>query len=69
MNEENIKNYFDGFAISFRNGTFYDLTEDYSYTTNYSPYDYLRFINGYDSQYHHEGEEVLGYQRKKLIRK
>ena len=69
MTEENIKNYFDGFAISFRNGTFYDLKEDYSYTTNYSPYDYLRFINGYDSQYNHEGEEVLGYQRKKLIRK
>ena len=60
MTDENIKNYFDGFSLSFRNGTFYDLTEDYSYETPYSPNDYILFINGYDSQYHHEGEEVLG---------
>ena len=69
MTDENIKNYFDGFALSFRNGTFYDLTEDYSYTTPYSSNDYIKFMNGEDSQYHHEGEEVLGYQKKKLLKK
>lgn len=69
MTDENIKNYFDGFALSFRNGSFYDMTNDYSYTTPYSTNDYIKFINGIDSQYQHEGEEVLGYQKKKLLKK
>lgn len=60
---ENIKNYFDGFALSFRNGLYYQKTNDYSYTTNYEANDYLRFLNGQDSQIYHESLETLGFQR------
>ena len=66
MNDENIKNYFDGFALSYRNATYYEDTEDFSFTTNYSPYDYIRFINEEDSQLNHEGIDRLGYQKKIL---
>lgn len=62
-NPENIKNYFDGFVISYRNGLYYQITDDYSYTTKYTAKDYMRFINGHDNQVNHEHEEVLGYQR------
>ena len=34
-----------------------------------SPNDYMRFLYGYDSQYQHEGEDVLGFQKKKLLTK
>ncbi len=66
MTDENIKNYFDGFALSYRNATYYDETLDFSFTTNYSPYDYMRFINEEDSQLNHEGIDRLGYQKKVL---
>ena len=66
MTDENMKNYFDGFALSFRNATYYDETDDFSFTTLYSPYDYMRFIDGEDSQLNHEGIERLGYQKKVL---
>ncbi len=62
LTDENIKNYFDGFALSFRNGLYYDKTGDYSYTTNYSASDYIKFLEGLDSQVKHEGEEVLKKQ-------
>ena len=60
---ENIKNYFDGFALSYRNGLYYQETNDYSYTTNYKAEDYIRFLNGEDSQINHESIENLGFQR------
>lgn len=66
MADENLKNYFDGFAISYRNATYYEYTRDYSFTTPYTPRDYQRFIDGFDSQYIREGEEVLGFQKKVL---
>lgn len=66
MTEENMKNYFDGFALSYRNATYYEETEDFSFTTMYTPYDYMRFINEEDSQLNHEGIYRLGYQKKKL---
>lgn len=66
MTDENIKNYFDGFALSYRNATYYDETDDFSFTTNYSPYDYKRFINEEDSQLNHEGIDRLGFQKKIL---
>ena len=66
MTDENMKNYFDGFALSYRNATYYDETGDFSFTTNYSPYDYMRFINEEDSQLNHEGIDRLGYQKKVL---
>lgn len=66
MTDENMKNYFDGFALSFRNATYYEEAEDFSFTTVYSPYDYMRFINEEDSQINHEGIDRLGYQKKVL---
>lgn len=60
--KDNIKHYFDGFALSFRNGLYYDETHDYSFTTNYSNADYINFLNGTDNQVKHEGEEVLKKQ-------
>ena len=66
MTDENIKNYFDGFALSYRNATYYDETDDFSFTTAYSPYDYMRFINEKDSQLNHEGIDRLGFQKKIL---
>lgn len=60
---ENIKPYFDGFALSFRNGLYYDITQDYSYTTSYTADDYVSFLKGEDSQVNHEGEEVLKRQK------
>ena len=59
----NMINYFDGFAISYRNGLYYQETNDYSYTTGYSEDDYYDFIYGRDNQVNHEREELLGLQR------
>lgn len=61
--DENVKNYFDGFALSFRNGLYYLESNDYSYTTNYTALDYKRFLNGVDSQIKHESVSNLGFQR------
>lgn len=61
--KDNIKNYFDGFALSFRNGLYYDLTGDYSFTTNYSGLDYINFLNDTDNQVNHESEDVLKLQK------
>ena len=66
LNENVLKYYLDGFALSFRNGLYYEQTSDYSYTTNYTASDYERFLFGADSQINHEGEDVLGYQKKPL---
>lgn len=63
-----LKAYMDGFALSFRNGFYYEETNDYSFTTPYTADDYMRFINGEDSQVKHEGTEVLGFQIRPLKR-
>ena len=59
----NMMYYFDGFAISYRNGLYYQETNDYSYTTGYSHEDYMNFINGVDNQVNYKREELLGLQR------
>lgn len=66
FNDENIKNYFDGFALSYRNGLYYEQNKDNKYTTNYTYLDYLNFINGLDSQIQHEPIETLGIQKRPL---
>lgn len=63
LDDKTIKLYFDGLALSYRNGLFYQVTGDYSYTTNYYASDYKEFLSGLDSQVNREGLEVLGYQR------
>ena len=60
-----LKDYLDGFAISYRNGLYYEETKDFSYTTNYMVNNYDDFLAGVDNQLNHE-KEFLGYQRKPL---
>lgn len=64
--EENIKMYFDGFALSFRNGLYYENTCELKYETSYTMEDYMNFINGLDSQINHENIEFLGRQQRLL---
>ena len=71
LDENTLKHYLDGFAISYRNGLYYENTQDYSYTTNYTSFDYINFLKGFDSQINHEKISYLGYQRKpsKMIKR
>lgn len=62
LNNITGKTYFDGFALSFRNGHFYEQTKDFSYTTPYGLDDYERFLIGSDSQINHESIRTLKLQ-------
>ena len=66
LTDSNLKNYFDGFALSYRNGLYYENTRDFSYQTEYTADDYRRFIRGEDNQVNHEEKEFLGYQKVPL---
>lgn len=66
LNEDVFKTYLDAFTISFRNGLYYEETNDFSYTTKYTIDDYIIFLNGYDSQINHEIKDTLGYQKRPL---
>lgn len=66
LTDEVLKDYFDGFALSYRNGLYYEKTADFSYTTPYTAEDYKNFLRRVDSQLHHEGDVVLGLQRRPL---
>lgn len=61
-----LKNYMDGFALSYRNGLYYEQTNDFSYEINYSSHNYKKFLDGEDSQLNHESEFVLDFQKKPL---
>ena len=64
MKFENLKNYLDGFTLSFRNGLYYEGQENKDFTVSYSCDDYYDFLNGLDSQVNYEDLECLGEQRK-----
>lgn len=66
LTDEVLKDYLDGFTIFFRNGLYYEKTDDFSYTTNYSAEDYKKFLSGEDSQIRHEDLETLGYMKRTL---
>ena len=66
LDEESFKLYMDAFTISFRNGLYYENTNDFSFTSSYSVDDYIKFLRGVCSQLSIEGEENLGYQRRPL---
>lgn len=66
LDEETLKDYLDGFAISYRNGLYYEENMDYSYTTTYSSSDYRNFLGGRDSQTNHEKRSHLGFQMRPL---
>ncbi len=61
-----LKNYLDAFTVSFRNGLYYENTNDFSYKTDYTLRDYNNFFRGLDNQINHENLEYLGYQKKPL---
>lgn len=64
LDEKVLKTYLDGFAISYRNGIYYEQTNDYSFEASYTTDDYIRFLKGEDNQINHEGKELLGYQKR-----
>ena len=66
LSMEDFKNYFDGFTMFYRNGSYYEKTGDFSYEPEYSFLDYSRFLGGADNQMLHEGYECLGYQTRAL---
>ena len=66
INEETLKIYLDPFAISFRNGLYYEQTQDFSYTTDYDADDYMEFLWGNDNQLNYEDQNCLGYQNRPL---
>lgn len=63
FNEENSKYYLDGFAISYRNGLYYEELGRVEYNTSYNYKDYQRFIYTSDSQYDYENRNSLSYQK------
>lgn len=69
LTPEVMKAYFDGFALSYRNGRYYE-DHDLIFETDYTAEDYKRFLLSKDNQVNHEGLDALGYQTeplKKLI--
>lgn len=69
LDEDVLKTYLDSFTLSFRNGLYYENTNDFSFTTDYSINDYIRFLKGEDNQLNHEAREYLGYQNRPLKNK
>lgn len=63
FNEDTIKHYMDGFALSFRNGLYYEDLGEAIYETPYNIEDYHNFLFTSDSQIKREGIRHLGYQR------
>lgn len=68
--DENMKNYLDGFLLSYRNGLFYErFLEEANYDVEYSVEDYFNFINGYELLFEYEPIEFMGNQEEPLKNK
>lgn len=63
---ENLKNYFDGFCLSYRNGLFYEDKSEVLYTTPYSVEDYFDFLEEKELLFDYESIEFMGQQDKPL---
>lgn len=63
---QNLKAYFDGFAISFRNGIYYENMKEFIFKTDYQAEDYFSFLNGEGSQLEKEPVISLGRQMRPL---
>ncbi len=66
VTDENVKLYFDGFSMSYRNGLYYEKMPEIIYETAYTAQDYLNFIAGKDNQMNRENHAFLGRQKKIL---
>ena len=69
IENEVMKDYLDGFALSYRNGLYYETTNDYTFKTNYSNEDYLNFLIHNDNQINHENEKFLDIQKIPITKK
>lgn len=66
VTDENLKNYLDGFTLSFRNGLYYDRLGEVDYNVDYTVDQYLDFLNGLDSMLNYEDLDCLGEQEYPL---
>ncbi len=66
LTDETYKAYLDGFAMSYRNGLYYEEKGCVVYETDYTIDDYKKFLAGVDNQVNHEGKDGLGYQLRPL---
>ena len=66
FNSDNIKTYFDGFTLSYRNGIYYELLGKVDYNPTYTSNDYLNFLEGSDDMFKHEPRIGLGKQLRPL---
>lgn len=58
--DKSIKDYFDGFAMSYRNGLYYKDMNPVEYRTNYTAEDYMSFLKTTDNQSKREDVSYLG---------
>lgn len=63
LDENNMKNYFDGFALSYRNALYYENMGCIDFSTNYTAKDYENFVFGDDDQGKRENIDYLGKQK------
>lgn len=64
--DENLKNYLDGFTLSYRNGLYYEWIGSARYEVSYTIDDYFKFIEGEKVLFDYEPIEFLGEQSKPL---
>ena len=69
FNNNCIKHYFDGFALSFRNGLYYDDKDKIDYETRYNSDDYIKFLTTDDSQVKRESLKSLGTRKHEFKHK
>ncbi|MGN1372337.1 MAG: hypothetical protein ACI4XM_08715 [Candidatus Coprovivens sp.] len=62
-NSENLKNYFDGFSLSFRNGLYYEKIGKNAFTTPYTIDEYFKMLNGEFLLFDYEPISCIGEQR------
>lgn len=62
LKEDELKHYLDGFTMSYRNGLYYERSQDFSFTTPYDVQTCWDFITYEKDLLEFEDEETLGYQ-------
>ncbi len=67
--DENLKNYFDGFALSYRNGLYYEDLGEADYSTTYSVSDYFAFLSDDKCLFDYEDVDFLAEQDRPLENK
>lgn len=66
---EHLKNYLDGFTLSYRNGLYFEEKGIDRYDVSYTLEDYERFLYGDDDMYEYEDIRCLGEQQEPLLNK